>query len=360
MTFSDYNKLRVRVKFVIPVLLVAIMFTSCEKKLDYTRPANANTVKSDIDSAFSNLTQAVDIGWAWKFPNSVLGNKFPELLLQFSKDSTADVYSIATNGIVYDLIAIRNSGTLTAAESTQVLSLINSFNSFRDDDVTLREILENPANLSFKTRTLAFLPNYINFNALFFNTEELNVGFNVNSVVQTSLTFQKSTLFPILKQIGIVDFDFRMIKFSRDSVLLSSYKNDLENVNTTLYPFKIATINPFINGSTVIVSANPLKVSVTARLNSTVLAIPAGYNSVLDFFYKTYNQVYSPKYAGYGFVYNGLGSAVQPAALKDAQFITLTAAYAGTVATAPAGTVLVTLAVKSANGTTQNLEFVKN
>lgn len=360
MTFSNYNKILDKLKFVIPVFIAAIIFASCEKKLDYTRPADANTVKGDIDSAFSNLTRSTDIGWTWKFPNTVLGNKFPELLLQFSKDSTADVYSIATRGLVYDLEEIRSSGTLTAAESSQALSLINSFNTFRDDDVTLRELLESPNNATFKTRTLAFLPNYANFNALVLNVEENNVGFNVNSVVQTSLTFQKSNLFPVLKQLGIVDFDFRMMKFSRDSILLSSYKNNLENVNTTLYPFIISTATPFVAGSTVIVSVNPLKANVTAKLNGTVIPIPAGHNSVLDFFYRSYNQVYSPIYAGYGFMYNGLGSTVQPTVLKDAAFITPTGSYTGPVATAPAGTVLVTLAVKFNNGTTQNLEFIKN
>ncbi|MBD0295978.1 MAG: hypothetical protein ICV84_12375 [Flavisolibacter sp.] len=360
MTSTNYNEIRGKLKFVTLVFFAAFIFASCEKKLDYSRPADANTVQGDIDSAFSNLTQSPDIGWAWKFPNSVLGNKFPELLLQFFKDSTADVYSIATRGIVYDLMALRNSGTLTAAESSQALSLINAFNAFKDDDVTLRELLESPNNLTFKNRLLAFLPNYANFNALVFNVEENNVGFDVNSVVQTSLTFQKSNLFPVLKQLGIVDFDFRMMKFSRDSILLSSYKNDLENVNTTLYPFIISTAAPFIAGSTVIVSANPLKANVTAKLNGTNIPIPAGYNSVLDFFYKSYNQVYSPTYRGYGFMYNGLGSSVQPTALKDAAFITPTGSYSGNVATAPAGTVLVTLAAKFNNGTTQNLEFIKN
>ena len=360
MTSTYHNKIRGNIKFIIPVFFAAFIFASCEKKLDYNRPADANTVKSDIDSAFSNLTQSPNIGWAWKFPNTVLGNTFPEFLVQFSKDSTADVYSISARGIVYDLIALRSSGTLTAAESSQALSLINTFNPWRDDDVTLREILENPANLSFKTRTLAFLPNYASFNALDFNVEENNVVFDVNSIVQTSLTFQKSTLFPVLKQVGIVDFDFRMIKFSRDSILPSSYKIDLENVNTTLYPFIISTATPFVAASTVIVSVNPLKANVTAKLNGTTIPIPAGYNSVLDFFYRSYNQVYSTKYAGYGFMYNGLGSTVQPTALKDATFITPIGSYAGNVSTAPVGTVLAALAVKFANGTTQNLEFIKN
>lgn len=131
MNITNYNKIRNKLKFVIPVCFVAIFLASCEKKLDYTRPATANTVKGDIDSAFSNLTQSADISWAWKFPNSVWGNKFPEFLLHFDKDSTADLYSIGTNGIVYDLIALRSSGTFTAAESNEALLLINSFSAFK-------------------------------------------------------------------------------------------------------------------------------------------------------------------------------------------------------------------------------------
>jgi len=313
-----------------------------------------------MDSAFSNLTHNPDMGWAWKFPNSVTGNKFPELLLQFDKDSTADVYSIATRGIVNDLTALRSSGTLTSAESTQAQMLIGSFASYINNDLGLREVLDQAGNLSFKTRLLVFLPNYENFNALQFSVKEENVGFSINSVVQTSLTFQKSNYFPTLKQTGIVDFDFRIMKFSRDSISLSSYHNALRNVNTTLYPFKISNSTPFISGSNVIVSANPLKVNVTTRLNGAIVAIPAGYNSGLDFFYRSYNQVFSLQQAGYGFMYNGQGSAVQPAGLKDAVFITPTSSYSGNVSTAPTGTVLVTLAVKFSNGTSQNLEFIKN
>jgi hypothetical protein len=358
MTFTNHSKIRNKSKFVSTVIFAAVILASCEKNVDYTRPPDANTVKGDLDSAFRNLTQGADVGWAWKFPNTVFGNNFPELVMFFDKDSTSDVYSIAPRGLRTDLTALRNSGTLSASESSDVLALINSFGNL--DDVTLRILLEYPNNSSFKDWLVSYLPNYSNFNGLRYDTREQNVSFNVNSVVQTSLTFQKSAFFPLLKENGIVDFDFRMMKFSRDSISLSSYKNDLENVNTTLYPFKIATVAPFVSASSVMVSANPSRVRVTARLNNTVVPTPAGYNSMLDFFYKAYNQAYSPKYAAYGFVYNGLGSTVLPAALKDAAFIVPTAAYNGTVASAPAGTVLVTLAVKLANGNSQNMEFVKN
>src|SRR5690349_11454128 len=123
MTSTDHNKIRGQVKFVIKICFAVFIFASCEKKIDYTRPPDANTVKGDIDSAFSNLTYNPNIGWAWKFPTSFLGNNFPELLVQFAKDSTADVYSISTRGLVYDLTALRNSGTLTTAQSSEALSL---------------------------------------------------------------------------------------------------------------------------------------------------------------------------------------------------------------------------------------------
>lgn len=357
INFRIQNKAR----FIVVALAAVAVLTSCQKKLDYTRPADAtNTVKGDIDSAFSNLTQGADIAWAWKFPTTTWGNNFPEFILHFDKDSTADVYSIYTNGIYYDLAALRASGTLTSTQSGQVQSLMNGIGSLKDDDAYLRSLLEDPGNAGFRSSLQVYLPNYVNFNGLIFSTEELNVLFDVNSVVQTSLTFQKSDVFPFLKQQGIVDFDFRLMKFSRDSILLSSYKNDLANVNTTLYPFRQATVNPFVAASMALIAANPLKANVSARLNGAVIPIPTGYNSVLDFFYRSYNQIYSPKYASYGFAYNGLGSAVQPTALKEVAFITANSSYGGVVATAPAGTIVASFSARLNSGASQTFEFVKN
>lgn len=341
---------------ILTLALIATAFFSCQKKLDYTKPADANTFEKDKVAAFKILTDNEDALWAWDMPSSLTNNAFPSIMLQFFKDSTANIYSIFANGIVADLQALRASGTLTQAESSSALSLINAFAPFSDNQ--LRQILENPANLSFKNRTLALLPNYPGFNSQDLYVEETGSVFDMNGPVQLSLTFHNNFLLSFLKENGALDFDFRVMKAVADTVVLDGYYSNSPNKKSTLLKTLVTPEN-FATGSNIMMAVNPSKALISIRVDGTAIATPAGYRSGLDFFYRSFNQSFNGK-AGYGFASNGKGDAVMPDVLKSSRIVTVKSFYNGNPITAASGTVLLTMTVTKTDNSVKDFTFVKD
>jgi len=336
-------------------LIVTAAF-SCQKKLDYSKPADANTFEKDKVAAFKVLTDNEDALWAWDMPSTLTGNPFPGILLQFFKDSTANIYSIFANGISEDLKALRASGTLTPQESAAALSLINTFNGIPDNQ--LRQILENPANITFKNRTLALLPNYPGFNSQGIYVEETDGAFDMNGPVQLSLTFHNSFLLSLLKEQGALDFDFRVMKAVPDTVILDGYYSNNANKKSTMYKTVVMPDN-FIVGSNIIMAINPVKALVSLKVDGTAIPTPAGYRTGLDFFYRSFNQSFNGK-VGYGFASNRLGDAVMPTVLKTAKIVTVKSFFNGNPVTAPSGTVLITLTINNNDGSVKDMTLVKD
>lgn len=342
-------------KILVPALIATVSF-SCQKKLDYTKPADANTFEKDKVAAFKVLTDNEDALWAWEMPSSLTGNTFPSILLQFFKDSTANIYSIFADGIVADLQKLRASGTLTPAENTQAQSLITTFGPYPDNQ--LRQILDNPANITFKNRTLALLPNYPGFNSQGVYVEETDGAFDMNGPVQLSLTFHNSSLLSYLKENGALDFDFRVMKAAPDTVILDGYYANNANKKSTLYKTMETPIN-FRDGSNILMRVNPSKALVSIKVDGTAVATPVGFRSGLDFFYRGFNQAFDAK-KGYGFAANGVGATVAPDVLKNAKIVTVKSFYNGNPLTAPSGTVLVTMTVNNNDGSAKDITFVKD
>ncbi len=330
---------------------------SCQKDVDYSRPPGANTFEGDKTATFRTLTSSEDSLWAWHMPFSLFGTEFPSMMLQFFTDSTANVYAVARRGIVPDLQWLRSSGTLTAAQSNQVLQLINTFTGI--NDYTLRDLLEDPQNISFKNALLVYLPNYEYFNSLLLGLQEQGAAFDMNGPVQLSLTFHNAQFLSELKSLGALDFDFRVMGVTPDSVALDGYYGSDVNKLSSLH--KVIDMNPinFINSSRITIAVNPLKAKVALRTGGTLIPTPAGYNSGIDFFYRTFNQAFDSK-AGYGYKPNGKGTAVMPDVLKTAKILTVKSVTSASPITAPVGTVLITMTVVNTDGTTKEVELVKN
>lgn len=337
--------------------LLILTTLSCQKDRDYSRPPdNKNSFDGDKIAAFKNLTDDQDVVWAWDMPVSIVGNKFPSLLLQFSKDSTANIYSIVANGISADLTSLYFSGTLTTDEADLAAGLVDAFAGLSDAD--LREILDDPRNLDYKNWVLELLPNYENFNSLGFYQEERGGKFDFNGPVQVSLTFHNSKLLANLKQNRLLDFDFRVLSYTKDTVRLDGYFANSANKSSVLLKTK-AQPGLFAAGSSIIIAINPVKANVKFVVGGVTVGVPAGYNTCLDFFYKAFNQGFDAK-TGYGFLPNGKGTAVAPDVLKTAKMVTVKKAFSGDPVAAPAGTVLVTLSVINTDGTTKDIDVVKN
>lgn len=325
--------------------------TGCQKELDYTKPADANTFEEDQVTAFNNLTDGNTPIWAWGIKSS----SFSSFFLQFYKDSTANIYSITTGGLVADLNTLIRSGTLTSSDSTIAKQLIRAFAGFEDG--RLRELLEEAGNASFKNATQLLLPNYRGFNSLKSDTE--NVSFDINGPVQLSLTFHNSQLLASMKQAGTLDFDFRIMSTAADSMDLTGYYNDNSNRISTLYKMSSFRPDDFIAGSNLILAVNPLKAKVSLRTGGAAIPVPTDYNSGLDFFYRSFNQSFMPA-RGLVFSPNGNGSESMPDVLKPAEFVTVKSVFNGSPDTAPSGTVLITLTIHNKNGDGPDIMFVKD
>ncbi len=345
------------------VIALAVMATvsfSCQKKLDYTKPADANTFEKDKVAAFKVLTDNEDALWAWEMPSNLVSTSFPGILLQFFKDSTSNIYSIPANSLIAQLQGLRASGTLTVAESNLALALIDAFDGppAPIPDGQLRDLLENPANISFKNATLSLLPNYQGFNSLGLFVEEVGSLFDMNGPVQLSLTFHNSGLLSYLKANGALDFDFRVMRTTPDTVVLNGYYSNNANKQSTLLK-TLAYPDNMVNASNIIMAINPVKAAVTLRIDGTAIPTPAGYRTALDFFYRSFNQALHAK-IGFGFTSNGAGITVMPDVLKSARIVTVKSFYNGNPRTAPSGTVLVTFTINNTDGSVKDMTLVKN
>lgn len=332
---------------------------ACEKADDLSRPpGNTNSFEKDKQDAFKNLTDDETTLWAWDIPISPYNNKFPAFLLQLSKDSSANIFSIDNNGMVSDLTRLRASGTLTASESSLALQLINLLRPY--SEYQLRQILDNPANASIKNALVQLLPNYANFASQTIYTEEIGGAFDTNGPIQLSLTFHNSELLSLLKEYGWLDFDFRLLRYSKDTVQLTGYYSNSANKVTNL----LRTHDDpsfFAYASTIIMTINPVKAKVTMKVDGNVIPVPAGYNSCLHYFYKCFNQGFlQPEGLGFGFIPNGVDADKAPDVFKNTKLVKIHNVRQGNPLTAPAGTVLMTFKVISNTGVAKDVELSKN
>ncbi|SHL41221.1 hypothetical protein SAMN05444266_103251 [Chitinophaga jiangningensis] len=340
-------------------VIIGLGAVSCEKGDDFSRPAgNTNSIEKDKADAFKNLTDDETSMWAWAMETSFTNNKFPGMLLQLSKDSSANIYSIDNGGIVTDLSRLRSSGTLTAGESSLALQLINILRPY--SDYQIRQILADPQNASFKNAVLSLLPNYENFGSQTINLRELEGAFDANGPIQLSLTFHNSEFLALLKEYGWLDFDFRLLRYTKDTVELTGYySNSANKVSYLLRTHDDPTF--FAYASTIMMTINPSKAKVTMKTGGNVVPIPAGYNSGLHYFYKCFNQGFlQPDGLGYGFVPNGVDVAKAPDVFKNAKLVKIKSVRQGNPLTAPAGTVLMTFTVIGQDGTSKEVELSKN
>jgi hypothetical protein len=333
-------------------------FTACEKKLDYNVPPAEHTLEKDIHASFDILS-ANNRKWIW--PLTITSNPFFNegigFLAEFKKDSTANVQLIAKKGIVEQFAVLLASGKLDANQTAIARAYTTTFGGFTDWNLR-NLIINNPANASFLNNTLRVLPNMIYFNPIFFAIGESGFNYNVNGPVQLSLTFTNTSLFPQLKQGRVLDYDFRIFSFSSGKVDLMGYYNNSANKASSLYATVPDDIALFANGSNIFVPEGYLQAgSCSIKANGVNVPVPAGFTG-LSLFYQFYGQLFLSEAGTYGFALAN-NNALVPAALKASAYYTVKSAYAGNLATAPSGTVLVALTGR--NGTeTQTVEFIKD
>lgn len=340
----------------VTAIALAVMAASCQKELDYTRPADAGTFEKDKAETFTHLTDDDGATWVWDATAGLFGNKFGGLIVRFFKDSTANVYGTPPRGLIADLQGLRVSGTLAPDESEFALELIEAITGI--PDAQLRGLLDNPANADFKEAVLYFLPNYEYFNSLGLIGEE-GLSFDINGPVQLSLTFHNSELLASLKQTGGLDFDLRVMKSSKDSVTLDGYYANNANKKSMLFKKAIDLPIAFVMSSRIALALNPTRANVSMRSGGATIPTPQGYRSGLDYFYRAFDQTFTVP-LGYGYVPNGSGANVAPDVLKNARILRGKSYFNGTPNTAPAGTVLFTLTVVNTDGSTKDVEFIKN
>jgi hypothetical protein len=201
----------------------------------------------------------------------------------------------------------------------------------------------------------------VNFNPILIGTAENGFNYNTNGPVQLSLTFTNTTLFPQLKQGRSLDYDFRITSFAPTKVELTGYYNNNSNKVSALYPTIPADITLFANGSNIFVPEGHLLVGNNSiKVNGTAIALP-GTTSGLSLFYRLYKQQFISSVVKYGFSLVDKASTL-PTELKSSEYYVVASAYTGNLATAPSGTVLVSLTGYNANGIAdvKTVEFVKD
>lgn len=350
----QYIKRLTRGRFVY-MLAAAMSLTACEKNIDNTIPPDANKFSNDIKTAFENLTHEEKL-WFWELKSPLTNG---HLMSAFYKDSTVESYLMQRYTLNNQLALLANTAPLTNAEWNEVVQLYNTYAAFSDAEI--RSLLESPANLSFKNRTLKYLPNYPNFNGYYRLTLADQATFDINGPVQLSLTINNSTLMSNLRQTRQLDYDFRIFSNTKDIIVLSGYYANSSNKDCRLIPMANADAVPmYANGSALFMSALHQRANVSVKVDGNTVTVPSKYRSGIDWFYRNFKDGIMNKTVN-EFSFEALTppAADMPDAFKDISFATITAYYNGTYAAAPVGTAIVTMAGYTSSGSKKVIEFIK-
>lgn len=355
-------KIKTKLKIIVAACLLGFAVTGCEKDVDYTIPQEANTLQDDIDNTFKILS-GDNKKWIW--PIRLAGNPFNNegfgLLMEFKKDSSANSELIAKKSLVAQFAATLATGKLTANQQAIARAYSTTFASFTDWNIR-NLIINNAANITFLNNTLIVLPNFVHFNPVEFRPAENGFNYNVNGLVQLSLTFTNTTLFPQLKQSRTLDYDFRVFRFEENKIHLNGYYANNANRVSYLHATTPEKSQLFAKGSNLFVpEANLVIGNTTLKINNAEVALPSGYTSALDLFYRSYRQLFVDKAGQFGFdVINN--AAILPANLKSSAYYIVSKVYEGNINSIPAGTVIVTLSGMDIDGKTdgKTVEFVKS
>ena len=338
-----YKKINMSFKTIFLSFLISVSLASCEKDVSNAIPDTANTPAIDAANTFNILT-VENRKWIWplKFAGNPFNNEGFGLLMEFKKDSTANSELIAKKSLLGQFAATIATGKLTATQRSIATAYSSTFATFTDWNIR-NLIINNPANITFLNNTLTVLPNFIHFNPIEFRVAESGFSYDVNVVVQLSLTFYNTLLFPQLKQSRLLDFDFRIFDYKEDKIKLNGYYSNNANRDFTSHATTNEKIQLFAKGSNLFVPEGNLIIGNTSlRINNTNVSLPAGYTSALDLFYRSYRQSFIENSAQYGFdVINN--AAILPENLKSSAFYVVSKVYEGDITTIPAGTVVVTL-----------------
>ncbi|BAV05543.1 hypothetical protein SAMN05421788_10510 [Filimonas lacunae] len=341
--------------------LVLATFSACEKKVDNTVPPEEHTIQKDIKATF-DIISAENKEWVW--PMTLGSEQFNDesmgFVTKFRKDSTADALAIFKKSTYDQLVAAIATGKLDVDTEDLASQLADIFNGY--PDWYLRDLLfNNTANASLVTYTKYVLPNFQYFNPIYIADAEKGFRYNVNGPVQLSLTFTNTELFPLLKQEGVLDFDFRIFSFAPEKIDLNGYYTSNTNKETSLYSAATNSTALFAAGSNLFVPEASLRIgNCSIKANGATVAVPAGYTG-LSLFYSFYGQQFIPGAAQFGFSLVS-STANVPAALKASNFYVVKSAYSGDVNTVPVGTVLVSLAGVNSTGELDGkvVEFIKS
>lgn len=344
------------VSLVAALLITLLGITACQKKIDNTIPSEANTLSDDVQNTY-NILSGGEV-WYWDLPTASFDFN---LFVGFNRDSTSVIYTLKNYTLVDQLSLLYSSGQLTSGDSITAISLVSDFGGIDDD--WLREVLEDPIFISYKNRLLTLLPNYANINGKQIDERD-SATYKVGGPVQLSLTFNNSKFLPQLKVEKKLDFDFRIFSFSKDSVSLVGYYNSNANKQSALRAIKAQSpkeaLNNYVNGSGLLLLSCPTKATVSLRVDGVLLPTPDGYNSGIDFFYRSFadnvldRQTYQYSYVPLPNIDN------MPEALSNITSCVITGYYDGNFNHVPSGTVVLTMTAYASDGTRKSLEFVKD
>lgn len=351
-----FTKLLALAAITIPLL------TSCEKKFDYSRPADANTFENDLKNSFNTLSSN-NKNWIWPMTIAAppFNNEGMGLIMLFRADSTARATLIAKKTIADQLVAAANTGRLTSRQISIVQRFINNYSMYYDWDI--RDAFFNYAQFATELGYIReVLPNIVNFSPVITGVVEDGVNYNTNGPIALSLTITNTTLLPMWKQSGVGDFDFRITSYTSNKMDLTGYYTNNSNQKTSLYTGSPADVTTFATGSTMLSPESSLRVGANSiRVNGSVITLPTGFTSGLSLFYQAYRQQFIEPATKFGF---SLLSSVTgiPAQLTSSPYYVVKSSYTGAVNTAPSGTVIVTLAGVNSQGAEdgKTVEFVKN
>lgn len=350
--------------FFLPTIVFLIGLGACEKAVKYNvpLPPEGNTLELEATKTFDILSRTKN--WIWNLPSGINVTNYKSLALfsEFDKDSTSDFSLLIKKSLRAQLSSIYSSGSLTDAQEEDITTVYNSLSGVGDG--LLRDWLtQRPDLVNYLNAVLTFLPNFMGFNSLELNTLDTQVHYTVGGPIQLSMTFNNSNALAKLKEDGLLDFDFRIMKATKDSFKLSGYYNQSKNQNLQLYPSPDddlkTNLKTFMGVSNIIIAFNPLRSGVATKMDGNIISVPGGYHSGLHYFYAKYNQQFITQAGKLGFVPSA--DSIQSSGLfKDIKFMVAKSFYSGAVRTAPAGTIIASLEGVSGNGSQHTIEFIKN
>ncbi|WP_199120203.1 hypothetical protein [Pedobacter sp. ASV28] len=276
------------IKYSLSVVILLALFSSCEKALDNSVPEGTERrgfynaqIKSYITNDSVWVTQKLD-------KNSLIF----KVGFGFQKDKSVNLYRIQyTTLTLIEELNLAKAIFTSPADIADINSLITTYSSLTDANAR-NLILNNPANISFLTRTQKYFPvtmigpfGRVNI------TEDKNT-YDVYGDFNSSLTFFNSSFLSDLKISKNFDFDFLVNNYNRDSLVMTSYYSQNLNRVATIKPVALNTIETHFNALNIINAltfASEIKVNGQVLTGESVAYIKNNFNETYDNLNKNLN-----------------------------------------------------------------------